>query len=85
MVQKIIIYSKPLCPYCDRAKMLLKKHKAPFDVVDVSASPDLMEKMKTLSGGRHTVPQIFIGAHHVGGCDELYAAEDSGALKKLLK
>lgn len=85
MTQKIVMYSKPVCPYCDRAKVLLEKHKVKFDVIDISSSPELLEEMKKLSGGRQTVPQIFIGKHHVGGCDDLYAAEASGTLKELLK
>ncbi len=80
---KVVIYTTPFCPYCFRAKALLTSKSAPFEEIDVSA-PDDRAAMTTRAGGRHTVPQIFIGATHVGGSDELHALEAQGELDALL-
>jgi glutaredoxin 3 len=81
---RITIYTTPICPYCVRAKSLLKKKGASFEEVDVFMDMDKREEMETKSGGRQTVPQIFIGDTHVGGCDELYALDSAGKLDPLL-
>jgi len=80
----IEIYTTPYCPYCLDAKTLLKKKGAAFSEIDVSRDRDLRLKMIARAQGRTTVPQIFIGATHVGGCDDLYALDDTGKLDALL-
>jgi glutaredoxin 3 len=79
----IKIYTTPICPYCVRAKALLKKKGAPYEEIDVFMDPDKRDEMETVSH-RRTVPQIFIGDRHVGGCDDLYALEQQGKLDPLL-
>ncbi len=78
------IYTKPFCPYCMRAKALLADKKVPFAEIDLSRAPDRFAEMVRRAGGRRTVPQIFIGERHVGGCDDLLAAERRGALDRWL-
>ncbi len=82
---KIVIYTTNYCPYCVKAKDLLKRKGQAYEEVDVTTDEEgrlaLMEK----SGGRRTVPQIFIDDKHVGGCDDLHALEASGKLDKMLK
>ncbi|EEZ31742.1 glutaredoxin 3 [Brucella sp. NF 2653] len=80
----VIIYTRPGCPYCARAKVLLARKGAEFNEIDASATPELRAEMQERSG-RNTFPQIFIGSVHVGGCDDLYALEDEGKLDSLLK
>ncbi|MBM3530996.1 MAG: glutaredoxin 3 [Alphaproteobacteria bacterium] len=79
------IYTTPYCPYCQWAKELLRKKSVDFKEFDVSRDRDLREKMVTRANGRMTVPQIFIGQTHVGGCDDLYALNDAGKLDPLLQ
>jgi glutaredoxin 3 len=67
-----------------RAKALLKKKGASYEEIDVFMDPDARDEMETVSNGRRTVPQIFIGDKHVGGCDDLYALEREGRLDPLL-
>ena len=81
---KIKIYTTPICPYCVRAKALLKKKGAAFDEVDVFMDADARQEMEDKSNGARSVPQIFIGENHVGGCDDLYALESRGQLDPLL-
>ena len=78
------IYTTPYCPYCLDAKALLKKKNVPFTEIDVSRDRELRKTMTTRARGRTTVPQIFIGPVHVGGCDELYALDGQGKLDPLL-
>jgi glutaredoxin 3 len=78
------IYTTPYCPYCGWAKELLNKKNVPFKEIDVSGKPDLLAEMTKRANGRTTVPQIFIGTAHVGGCDDLYALNDEGKLDPLL-
>ena len=80
---KITVYTTPICPYCSRAKALLKKKGAEFEEIDVFMNSDLRVEMEQKSG-RRTVPQIFVGDTHVGGCDDLYALEANGGLDPLL-
>jgi glutaredoxin 3 len=80
----IEIYTTPYCPYCTAAKRLLAKKGATFIEIDVSGDPAERGKMVERSHGGWTVPQIFIGATHVGGCDDLYALEEAGGLDPLL-
>lgn len=81
---KITIYTTPICPYCVRAKQLLKKKGAPFEEVDVFMDEDARAEMMDKSRGARTVPQIFIGDTYVGGCDDLYALDGEGKLDTLL-
>jgi glutaredoxin 3 len=78
------IYTTPFCPYCHDAKALLKKKNVSFTEIDVSRDRELRSKMTARANGRTTVPQIFVGATHVGGCDDLYALDDAGGLDPLL-
>ena len=81
---KITIYTKLLCPYCVGAKSLLKKKGQKYDEIDIGRHPDQRPIMLGRANGSHTVPQIFIGDTHVGGCDEPYALERAGKLDSLL-
>lgn len=81
----VTIYTTAYCGYCHSAKRLLSQKSIDFKEIDVGGRPDLREDIRVRSGGRTTVPQIWIGATHVGGCDDLYALEESGELDKLLK
>ena len=78
------IYTTPLCGYCHAAKRLLTSKGASFTEIDVSRDPDLRATMTRRADGRRTVPQIFIAGEHVGGCDDLYALDQSGRLDPLL-
>jgi len=80
----IVIYTKSYCPYCHSAKDLLQRKGASFEEIDVTGRPEAQQAMSVKAHGRRTVPQIFIGATHVGGCDDLYALEAAGGLDKLL-
>lgn len=81
----VTIYSTNVCPYCVRAKKLLDKKGAAYTDVNIQQDPDKREEMLSRTGGRTSVPQIFIGDEHVGGCDDLYALESDGKLDELLK
>ena len=78
------LYTTPYCPYCIAAKELLRRKGVDFKDIDVAGKPELRAEMMTRAGGRHTVPQIFVGATHVGGCDDLYALDEAGQLDPLL-
>lgn len=80
----ITIYTKSWCPYCIRAKALLSSKGASFDEIDIEKQPQERARMIERAGGRTTVPQIFIGGHHVGGADDLDALEAAGRLDALL-
>jgi glutaredoxin 3 len=79
----VVMYVTGWCPYCARARKLLEKKGVAFEVVDVEAAPEKRAEMQQRSG-RRTVPQIFVGATHVGGCDDLYALDEAGKLDGLL-
>lgn len=79
----VVMYTTPICPFCYRAKKLLKKKGADVVEIDVMMSPKQRDEMISRSG-RRTVPQIFIGETHVGGCDELHALDDAGRLALML-
>lgn len=81
---KVTIYSSAYCPYCSSAKRLLASKGVDFDEISVDGRGDLRSEMTAKAGGRYTVPQIWIGDRHVGGCDDLYALEDAGELNGLL-
>lgn len=82
-MSKVQIYTTQICPYCHRAKALLRDKGIAYEEVDVMAIPGARDKMIDRAG-RTSVPQIFVGDTHVGGCDELYALESKGALDPLL-
>lgn len=79
----VVVYSTPWCPYCVRAKRLLHDKGVTFTDIDISGNAELRQEMIQRSGQR-TVPQIWIAARHVGGCDDLYALERQGQLDNLL-
>jgi glutaredoxin 3 len=84
-MRRVKIYTTPICPYCVRAKALLKKKGAEVEEVDVFLDTEARAEMEAKSHGRRTVPQIFVGDTHVGGCDDLYALESAGELDPLLE
>jgi glutaredoxin 3 len=77
---KIEVYSGGYCPYCLRAKALLKQRGLEFSEYDVQVDPEKRAEMATRAPGVRTIPQIFINDRHVGGCDELYALDRKGEL-----
>lgn len=79
----VLIYLTSWCPYCDRARQLLLSKGAQLREINIEEVPGGRAEMVARSG-RHTVPQIFIGGTHVGGCDELYALDAAGGLDTLL-
>jgi glutaredoxin 3 len=81
---KVEIYTKGHCPYCHRAKALLEQKGVAFKEFKVDLQPELREKMIDRANGGYTVPQIFIGETHVGGCDDMFALESRNELDKLL-
>lgn len=80
-----VMYTKPNCPYCVKAEGILQHNNIPYELIDISNDSALVEEMIRRSGGRKTVPQIFINDTHVGGCDDLEALYLSGGLDTLLK
>ncbi len=81
---KVEIYTTSVCPFCIRAKALLDKKNVSYTETDVMADPAKRTEMLKRSEGRKTVPQIFINNEGIGGCDDLYALEQKGALDALL-
>jgi glutaredoxin 3 len=80
---RITVYTTRFCPYCHMAKELLRKKGTTFEEVDVSQR-ELRTEMCAKAGGRYTVPQIWIGERHIGGCDDLYTLDREGKLDLLL-
>ena len=80
----VVVYSSDYCPYCSRAKHLLQNKGVAFEEIKVDGKPQLRAEM-TQKARRTSVPQIWIGDTHVGGCDDLFALERSGKLDALLK
>ncbi|MCY1296163.1 Glutaredoxin 3 [compost metagenome] len=80
----VVIYSSDWCPYCIRAKQLLTHKGIDFEEIRVDGKPQLRAEMAS-KAGRTSVPQIWIGSTHVGGCDDLYALERAGQLDALLR
>jgi glutaredoxin 3 len=78
------IYTQRYCPYCHWAKELLTRKGVTFREIDVTADRKMRQQMIERASGGATVPQIFIGATYVGGCDDLYALEEAGKLDALL-
>ncbi|KJZ15879.1 MAG: glutaredoxin 3 [Marinomonas sp.] len=82
-MSQVTIYSSDYCPFCIRAKQLLKMKQVEFNEINVDGQSALRREM-TEKSGRTSVPQIWIQEHHVGGCDELFALERNGKLDALL-
>ncbi len=84
-MKPVEIYTSPLCGFCHAAKRLLNQKGVDYTEIDVLADPGRKPEMMQRAHGRHTVPQIFVGETHVGGCDDLYALERAGKLDTLLE
>lgn len=85
MAATVELYTTNYCPYCVRAKMLLEKKGVAYTEIDVSDDDNARAELVKKSGGRRTVPQIFIGGEGIGGCDDLYALDAAGKLDSLLQ
>lgn len=83
-MKTVEIYTSPLCGFCHAAKRLLTQKGVTFVEIDVLQAPERRQEMMQRANGRHTVPQIFVGQTHVGGCDDLYALDRAGKLDPLL-
>lgn len=83
-MKPVTIYTTPYCPYCLDAKELLGQKGVAFDEIDVTMDRSLRQVMTARANGRTSVPQIFIGEEHVGGCDELYDLDRAGKLDDML-
>ncbi|MCJ2028318.1 glutaredoxin 3 [Methylobacterium sp. J-043] len=83
-MQPVTIYTTAWCPYCSAAKSLLREKGVSFSEIDVEKTAGARATMVQRAGGRTSVPQIFVGDRHVGGCDDLYALERAGDLDPLL-
>ena len=81
---QVTIYTTPICPYCTMAKRLLNAKAVAFEEIDVSRDWALRDALVAKSGGRTSVPQIWIGERHIGGSDDLHALDRSGQLDRLL-
>lgn len=84
MPAAVVMYSKSWCPYCSRARALLKAKGVPIQEIDIEAQPEQREEMIRRTG-RRTVPQIFIGNRHVGGSDDIHELDAAGGLDPLLQ
>ena len=80
----VVIYSSNFSPFCHRAKALLKQKGVNYKEISVDMKPSVRKEMRQKAGGVNSVPQIWIGNEHVGGCDDLYALEAKGGLDTLL-
>jgi glutaredoxin 3 len=83
-MKKVTVYTSGNCCFCHMAKDLLRRKGAAFEEIDLTGRSDLRAELSARSGGKRTVPQIWIGETHVGGCDDLYDLERSGRLDPLL-
>jgi glutaredoxin 3 len=84
MSAKVLMYCTAACPFCQSAEQLLMSKGVTIDKVRVDREPERRAEMTRKAGGRRTVPQIWIGERHVGGCDDLYELERRGELDPLL-
>ncbi|MDB5589723.1 glutaredoxin 3 [Enterovirga sp.] len=80
----VTIYTKAWCPYCNAAKDLLRGKGVDFQEIEITGKPAERDEMVRRSGGRSTVPQVFVGSRHLGGCDDLYALDGRGELDAVL-
>jgi glutaredoxin 3 len=83
-MKKIKIYTTPYCPFCIRAKKLLKSKNVLLEEIDLSEKPEKFEEMVSKSNGARTVPQIFINETHIGDCDFIHELDNKGELDKIL-
>lgn len=83
-MKKIKIYTTPYCPFCIRAKKLLKSKNVLLEEIDLSEKPEKFEEMVSTSNGARTVPQIFINETHIGDCDFIHELDNKGELDKIL-
>lgn len=83
-MSQVTIYTKAYCPYCVRAKSVLDNKGVSYTELRIDEQPELRPQMIERAGGRSTVPQIFIGERHIGGCDDMVALDASGQLDPLL-
>jgi len=83
-MNNVVIYTKAYCPYCVRAKALLNHKNIEFVEFDIGQQPELRNEMIDKANGSYTVPQIFVGEQHIGGCDDMMSLEAQGKLDKLL-
>ena len=84
MTARVLMYATAACPFCQSAERLLLAKGATIEKIRVDLEPERRAEM-TKKSGRHTVPQIWIGERHIGGCDDLYDLERQGGLDALLK
>ena len=84
MMSQVTIYTKAYCPYCVRAKSVLDNKGVNYTEIRIDDQPELRPQMIERAGGRTTVPQIFIGEQHIGGCDDMVALDARGQLDPLL-
>ena len=83
-MKKITIYTTPYCPFCIRAKQLLKNKNIEFQEIDLSEKPGQFDVMSKKSNGARTVPQIFVDDTHIGDCDYIHELDNQGKLDKIL-
>lgn len=81
--QAVVIYTTMFCPYCQRAKAILTGKGVSFEEIAVDGDRAARQAMTARAGGRTSVPQIFVGTHHVGGCDDLEELEATGGFEAL--
>ena len=84
-MKKILMYSGPMCNFCEAAKRLLDRNNLEYEVIVISSGDDIREEMIKKSNGKRTIPQIFFNDYHVGGYQELRELEKSNKLQELLK
>ncbi len=84
-MKKITIYTGPQCNYCDAAKRLLIRNKAPYNEINIATVEGAMDEMIQKANGKRTIPQIFFDDQHIGGYDEVRALEKENKLQDLLK
>jgi glutaredoxin 3 len=84
-MKNIIVYSGPMCGFCDAAKRLLTRNNLSYTEIDVSLKEGLRDEMIKKANGKRTIPQIFFDDHHVGGYVELRELEKNGKLKNILE
>lgn len=81
---RVEIYTRRFCCFCDAAKELLRRKGVALTEIDTTGKPEVRARMIERAGGRSTVPQIFIGSAHIGGCDDLFALDAAGRLEQML-
>jgi len=84
-MKNIIMYTGPLCNFCEAAKRLFLRNNLEFEEIDISTKDGLRDEMIKKANGKRTIPQIFFDENHIGGYQELRALEKSGELKNLIK